>query len=263
MTDFGDEKGHFLAERLGSFETSLTKTRAAFEDTLAAEQTTSTKYSKLVLELKSASGLEQYAPLRAALSSVAECVAEAERHRTGVSGVMDRMQGTVVQRLQLSQEGCVVPARKVADDRQAKVKAVKKTTQEFVKLSAKGAKSGKIEAKRQQLLDEEKRLQRTNVTLDRMVLNYEQARVEDMRDVLEEFLRAELFFHCRAIEALSKATRALVPVDGAEARTELGEELAKIIDAVEAASSTKKGKAPRRAGGKHSTTAGKAGEPVG
>ncbi|CAM9464363.1 unnamed protein product [Chrysoparadoxa australica] len=54
---------------------------------------------------------------------------------------------------------------------------------------------------------------------------FEVQRIEDVKDILEEFIRCELYYHCRALEVLAPALTHLTNVDGALASENMRDDL--------------------------------------
>ncbi|CAN0049316.1 unnamed protein product [Ectocarpus sp. 12 AP-2014] len=65
----------------------------------------------------------------------------------------------------------------------------------------------------------------TEATVDNNFELFEAQRVEEIKDILEEFLRCELYFHCRALEVLGPALMHIGGVDPESARENMREDI--------------------------------------
>ncbi|CAM9554044.1 unnamed protein product [Choristocarpus tenellus] len=54
---------------------------------------------------------------------------------------------------------------------------------------------------------------------------FEARRVEDLKDIMEEFLRCEMYYHCRALEVLAPALMHISGIDGEAARKNMRGEI--------------------------------------
>ncbi|CAN0076696.1 unnamed protein product, partial [Phaeothamnion confervicola] len=50
-------------------------------------------------------------------------------------------------------------------------------------------------------------------------------RVGDIKEILQEFIRCEMYYHCRALEVLAPALTHIAGVDGEAARENIREEI--------------------------------------
>ncbi|CAM9917785.1 unnamed protein product [Scytosiphon promiscuus] len=62
-------------------------------------------------------------------------------------------------------------------------------------------------------------------TVDNNFELFEAQRVEEVKDILEEFLRCELYYHCRALEMLAPALSHIGDVNADSARENMREEI--------------------------------------
>ena len=110
-------------------------------------------------------------------------------------------------------------------DRENAIKAFMKTKGQYQELSHKAKNEVKLEHKKQKLQDEEKRIQNIDSTLKSNILKYERRRLEDAREVLNDLLRAQLFYHCRAIELLTKSAKKISSINSHEGTNKFANEL--------------------------------------
>ncbi|CAN0195651.1 unnamed protein product [Pylaiella littoralis] len=65
----------------------------------------------------------------------------------------------------------------------------------------------------------------TEATVDNNFELFEAQRVEEIKDILEEFLRCELYYHCRALEVLAPALLHIGGVNAESARENMREDI--------------------------------------
>ena len=66
--------------------------------------------------------------------------------------------------------------------------------------------------------------------MDDNILKFEQRRLADMKAALDEFVRGQLFWHCRALELYTKAAELVARVDPEACTEELREKLEQHAD---------------------------------
>ncbi|CAM9311465.1 unnamed protein product [Discosporangium mesarthrocarpum] len=75
------------------------------------------------------------------------------------------------------------------------------------------------------MLEHRHQLKNTETTVDNNMELFEVQRVEDIKDIMEEFLRCEMYYHCRALEVLGPALMHISGVDGEAARENMREDI--------------------------------------
>ena len=131
--------------------------------------------------------------------------------------IKSRLENTVQMKLTDIKQLAVKPTKMLISERESSLKSVAKVRQSYDIASTKGARETKIEALREKLDDEEKRCEHISEYLETNLLKYEERRVSDCAALLNEYINAHMFFHCRAIEALTKASASLSDIDPREA----------------------------------------------
>jgi len=218
-----DQMGHVVAERVGSFGKCVDGLHSAAAAVVRTEVSSGKKHAALSEELKEAASLEHYEALKIAFAALSDSVNELELHRSNV--LVNRLDNTFQKKLADIKLLAVKPTKMLVEERVSALRSVSKAQSQFDIASTKGAKEATIEARREKLEDEEKRCKHVSEYLETNLLKYEERRVTDCVGLLNEYIKANIFFHCRAIEALTRASKTLHSVDSQEAVDNLRETL--------------------------------------
>jgi len=144
---------------------------------------------------------EPYTELQIALRALQSSLAEIERERE--KAITTRMQVSVIGKLNSMEQITKKPINLVATSFKKKRKKLQKETNKttIVKTAEK--------------------------EFFTQLPPFEQARVEDIKMLLEEYCNSLMYYHCKSIEQLSSAMSALGKVDGKAARKQCEKELKK------------------------------------
>lgn len=61
--------------------------------------------------------------------------------------------------------------------------------------------------------------------LEEKILSYEETRIEDFQSVLDDFIRSQIFYHSRALEALTGAYKRVRQIDKKDGSLSLARDL--------------------------------------
>ncbi len=65
----------------------------------------------------------------------------------------------------------------------------------------------------------------TERVVDNNMELFESQRIEDMKDIIEEFIRCEMYYHCRALEVLGPALSHISKLDSIGAHKNIKEDI--------------------------------------
>eukprot|EP00512_Aurantiochytrium_limacinum_P005602 CAMPEP_0171515792 /NCGR_PEP_ID=MMETSP0959-20130129/3664_1 /TAXON_ID=87120 /ORGANISM="Aurantiochytrium limacinum, Strain ATCCMYA-1381" /LENGTH=198 /DNA_ID=CAMNT_0012054403 /DNA_START=397 /DNA_END=993 /DNA_ORIENTATION=- len=162
--------------------------------------------------------------LSQAVRAIGEALSEMEGHREIL--VHDRIQSSLVQKIHEIDESCNAPTELFLRDRTRSIKSSVKFKQQYDDLAKKqSVNQAKLDKKQKKAQDEEKRLRTMDKDLQQNLTRYEEKRVLDCKLALEEFVKGQLTYHCRAIETLSNALKSVNRIDPALGIERLCEDL--------------------------------------
>ena len=220
-----DHKGQELKVHVDGVDRSVVELTSLAKSTIKGATAASKTSATLVKHLGNAAALENVAQLQGALNGVAQALSQVDGHRCDV--LVRRFQDTLRRRLEDTREHCVKPTKKLLADRDNAFKRLHALRRARDKLGQKkNVRQAKIDEKSQEIRDEQRKIENTDASVDENILKFERRRLADMKAALDEFVRGELFWHCRALELYTKAAELVARVDP-EAHTDaLREKLA-------------------------------------
>ncbi len=84
---------------------------------------------------------------------------------------------------------------------------------------------GKLEVPPISLMEMKHTVRNTERVVDKNMELFESQRVEDIKDIIEEFIRCEMYYHCRALEVLGPALSHISRVDSRGAQKNMKEDI--------------------------------------
>mmetsp|Transcript_9766 Transcript_9766/g.22577 ORF Transcript_9766/g.22577 Transcript_9766/m.22577 type:complete len:208 (+) Transcript_9766:442-1065(+) len=174
-------------------------------------------------ELHKMSQAERSTALRKSLASVSEAMNEIESHRDDY--VTSRVEGSLLAKLNELDETCNGPTALLLKNRNMSIKSSVKAKDQFDALAAKNSSQAKLDRKKAELEQEERRVYVIDKNLQTSLLRYEKKRVSDMKEILEDLVKGQLLFHCRAVEAYTKALKSISRLDSDDAVEQLCRDL--------------------------------------
>jgi hypothetical protein len=146
---------------------------------------------------------EPYTELQIALRALQSSLAEIERERE--KAITTRMQVSVIGKLNSMEQITKKPINLVATSFKKKRKKLQKET-------------NKTTINETAVQDARAAVKTAEKEFFTQLPPFEQARVEDIKMLLEEYCNSLMYYHCKSIEQLSSAMSALGKVDGKAAR---------------------------------------------
>lgn len=179
--------------------------------------------------------LEHFDQLKKAFGAISVAIGDVADARRELLGDAPGMGGAkLLERLENTKQGVIVPSKALLADRSSKVKNVDKEVRAFENAKGKAGKAASAAVKKrikdaskhgedppngtpeqayekaiqaidmpESLLDARTALSSTDSLVDETLLLYEEGRVLDMQLFLEDFVRREIQWHARAVEILS------------------------------------------------------------
>ncbi|CAM9120657.1 unnamed protein product [Hapterophycus canaliculatus] len=135
--------------------------------------------------------------------------------------MIDRAKSQVLHKLTETKKGVIAPTQALLQDRDNCVKALLKAEEKATDDQAKGSRESSAAI----TLEHRHQLMNAEATVDNNFELFEAQRVEEVKDILEEFLRCELYYHCRALEMLAPALAHIGGVNADSARENMREEI--------------------------------------
>ncbi len=106
-------------------------------------------------------------------------------------------------------------------DRGRAIHALTKATEEFeIKKE-----QGKLEVPPVSLVEQKHAVRNTERVVDNNMELFESQRVEDLKGIIEEFIRCEMYYHCRALEVLGPALSHISRLDSRGAHKNIKEDI--------------------------------------
>ena len=220
-----DDKGQQLKVHVDGVDRSVQELTGLAKDVIKGAQSASKTNAALVKHLGNAAALENVAQLQGALNGVATALGQVDAHRNDV--LVRRFKDTLRRRLEDTREHCVKPTKKLLADRDNAFKRLHALMRARDKLGQKkNVRQAKVDEKTQEIRDERRKIANTDASVDENILKFEGRRLVDMKAALDEFVRGELFWHCRALELYTKAAELVARVDPEACTEELRGKLA-------------------------------------
>jgi hypothetical protein len=188
------------------------------------EMKASLHYVRLSENLRKMSQAENSKGLRASLIAVCDAMSEIETHRENL--VVSRISSTLQNKLKELDTTCNQPTKLLLKDRNASVQSSLKFKDQFEALASNSTTPQRtLDKKKLQLDAFEKRVYTIDRGLQQALLKYEERRAKEMRLILEDYIKGQLLFHCRAVESLSKALKQVTKLDSNDAVEQLCNDL--------------------------------------
>ncbi|GBG32622.1 Protein FAM92A [Hondaea fermentalgiana] len=224
MDPSNDERAAVMSDRLHTFRKNCALVQAKANGVIKSEAAATKQYVALAESLMRMARGENNRNLRQAVAATADALSEIEGHRETL--ILDRVQSSLVQKINDMDENCNAPTELLLRDRNRSIKSSVKFKEQFATLANKPATSqSKLEKKRNQLQDEEKRMYTIDKSLQQNLIRYEEKRVQDAQSAFEDFVKGQLLYHCRAIETLTAALKSVQRVDPASSVDQLCNDL--------------------------------------
>ena len=220
-----DDKGQQLKVHVDGVDRSVVELTGLAKDAIKGAQAASKTSAALVKHLGNAAALEEVAQLQGALNGVATALSQVDGHNCDVR--VRRFTDTLRRRLEDTREHCVRPTKKMLADRDNAFKRLHALVRARDKLGQKkNARRAKVDEKTQEIRDERRKIENTDASVDANILKFEARRLADVKAALDEFVRGQLFYHCRALELYTKAAELVARVDPEACTEELRGKLA-------------------------------------
>ena len=110
-------------------------------------------------------------------------------------------------------------------DRDASVKALLKAEEKMHADREKGKENPSPALQQAELTELRQQLKNTEKSVDNNMELFEHCRVEGVREMLDEYIRCELYYHCRALELMAPALTYLKGIDGETASEQVREDI--------------------------------------
>ena len=144
----------------------------------------------------------------------------------------DRLDHTVAERIEENETLCIKPTQVMLSERESAAKSMRKAMSKFENLSERTSET-KLEIKKQKVQNEAMRVQSIDECIEDKVLHLEEKRIQNYKEMLEDLLKSQVFYHAKSLEILSKAMKSIVDVDQEEGVNFLARELSLTPDDVE------------------------------
>jgi len=139
--------------------------------------------------------------------------------------IVGRIQQSMIEKTKELDLTCNGPTKLLLKDRNQSTKNASKYKDQFDSLASKNLSQEKMEKKKAQLKVEENRVLSIDKNLQQTMVKYEHKRISEAKSILDDFIKSQLFFHCRAVELLTKSYRALGKVNPDDAVVQMCKEL--------------------------------------
>jgi hypothetical protein len=214
-----DQKGRALHGRIEFFQRSVHKLTKHLTTIVQQHKEGVEAEMKFSERLKDVAAQEPFADLQDRLVALSEFTERRSIERKRI--MCDRAESYVLEKLQEVQQMVVVPSKALLKDRERVIKALVKAEGDY----AMRKEQGKLEAEPIALVELRHCLRNTEKVVDNNMELFEAQRIEDLKEILEEFIRCEMYYHCRALEVLAPALNYIKDVDSLSASDNLREEL--------------------------------------
>jgi len=225
-----DKRSGAMAVRVANFRRNIKSLRSVAVATKTQEKDTMKSYVRLSEILQRLARQEESKTLQRGVKALAETLSAIESHRDTL--VIARLESSMLQKLKELDDSCNIPTTVLLKDRNNSIKSSVKYKEQFQAMAAKPTTSQrKLEKKKIQLHEEEKRVKTIDAGLQKNLLLYEAKRIEDCKDAFDDFIKGQLLYHCRAVEALTAAMKIVSSIDPNAGTEQLREDLSMSLSA--------------------------------
>eukprot|EP00903_Cladosiphon_okamuranus_P019485 g17918.t1 len=214
-----DEKGRRLHGRVEFFDRNVTQLTKHVQQIIGHHQDGVKHGINFSAKIKTVAAQEPFADLQDRLVGLAEITERISLERKNI--MIDRARTQVLNKLAEIKKTVISPTQALLQDRDSCVKALLKAQEK----ATDGQGIGTREETAGATLEHRHQLMNTEATVDNNFELFEAQRVEEIKEILEEFLRCELYYHCRALEVLAPALMHIGGVDAESARMNMREDI--------------------------------------
>ncbi len=228
-----DEKGHALQGRLEFCERNVKTLEQGVKGLLKNHEEGWQATLNLSQKIRDTAAQEHFIDLQEDLIAIAECTKQLAEERRLI--MCERAEERVVSTLAFIQERVLHPTKLLLKDRE---RAMRKYKNMERKLTYAGERTvlGLLnleeteDMKRQKLANYGECAAHTDDVVDSNFRCFEKSRVVELKAMLEEALRAEMLYHCRALELLEPLCVSMRRLDPDRAMASIAQELDELND---------------------------------
>eukprot|EP00611_Tribonema_gayanum_P013848 TRINITY_DN2507_c0_g1_i1.p1 TRINITY_DN2507_c0_g1~~TRINITY_DN2507_c0_g1_i1.p1 ORF type:complete len:229 (+),score=121.71 TRINITY_DN2507_c0_g1_i1:110-796(+) len=218
-----DDKGRMMRGRIEFFERNIHKLSKHLTTMVAQHKAGVDVGMKFSERVKDVAAQEPFADLQDRLVALSEVTERIALERKGA--LCDRAEQQVLAKLTEVQTRVIAPTKALLKDRDECIQSLVKAEAEH-DLKVQQGKATKDTPLA--ILELRHCLRNTEKVVDNNMELFEAQRVEDVKEILQEFVRCEMYYHCRALEMLAPALQHLSGVHGDVASDNIRHEMASL-----------------------------------
>lgn len=119
---------------------------------------------------------------------------------------------------------CIKPTQMMLVERESASKSMRKAMTKFENLSERISET-KLAIKKQKVQNEAMRVQHIDESIEEKVLHLEEKRIQNYKELLEDLIKSQIFYHAKSLETLSRAYKSIPDVDHVDGVNFLAREL--------------------------------------
>jgi len=211
-----DEKGKLLQGRLDFFDRNIKDLDTGLKSILQSHKDGASKSEKFAKTIKEIASKEEFVDLQEKLFSISDTMSKNAEERKKI--LCERGEKKILTISKSVQEEIVQPMKLLLKDRQRAMKKLENAHKKFGDPDArKKILTTEPEISPSDMVDMMMCVKNTEEIIDVNFRFFEKQRIIELKVMLEEALRAEMLYHCRALEVLEPVSVAIRSLDADKA----------------------------------------------
>eukprot|EP01029_Cantina_marsupialis_P024872 TRINITY_DN649405_c0_g1_i1.p1 TRINITY_DN649405_c0_g1~~TRINITY_DN649405_c0_g1_i1.p1 ORF type:complete len:226 (+),score=51.71 TRINITY_DN649405_c0_g1_i1:100-777(+) len=213
-----DDQLQSHVDRHGQVVQSMMRNVQGYIQTLKPNNKQATRF---FTELRNTAATETYVPMKEVFEQAATKLQDLSVLEEQT--MMNKFQTNTQPELKTVEQTCVMPVRRMIQERKQTVQSLARTAGTLANLRKKTSNRNTLKAERMAKvkLEAEHRLQVQEESVEEKIGMFEERRIEDLKFALRELISSKLEYHLKAVEDLSSLIKSIHDISPSDAKADM------------------------------------------